>query len=341
MATKRKRKRSKRLTKAQKARRKRALGVGVTLVLGLLYALVGPQLRELAGLAGTPVPEREDHFRVVSWNLANFRGDPEDHDLDRIQAVVAELDPDVLAVQEIKDPEALAALLPEFELHISAKGGRGHQKLGVAWRRDRVELIEAKEHAELSIGGRVRPALAAYLRARDGGPDLWVVVVHLKAMPDGVELRRQQWPMLAELAGTLTEGEPQIAAADTDLIVLGDFNSTGPREAGRGGPAIEQAEAAEVLAEAGLRRLTNETGCTAYYDGQRRDAWKEPSEIDLVWARALDESLAADAQVHSGTHCASERCADVRSTEAYPLHDYAMVSDHCPVVVDLARADDD
>ena len=335
---KRKRK-SKRLTKAQKARRKRLVGVGLTILAGLAWAVFGPELREVGGLAGAPVPERGDHFRVVSWNLANFRGAASDHDLDRIREVIAELDPDVIAVQEIKDREALAAILPEYELRISDKGGRGRQLLGVAWRRDRVELVEAKEHAELSIGGRVRPAFAAYLRGRDQGPDLWIVVVHLKAMPDGIELRRQQWPMLVELAATLDEGEAP--ATDTDLIVLGDFNTTGPREAGRGAPAIEQAELATVLESAGLRRLVNETGCTAYYDGQRRDAWKEASEIDLVWARGLKESLQSDAKVHSGTHCAAKRCEDARSTEAYPLHDYAHVSDHCPVIVDLARADDD
>lgn len=340
MGSKRKRNKRRRLTKAQRARRKRLAALAFTVVGGLVWAAYGPELRELGGLAGAPVPARDDEqFRVVSWNLANFEGDTSDHDLDRIREVVDALDPDVIAVQEIKNPQALAALLPGFALHISDKGGRGHQRLGVAWRRDRVELVEAQEHAELSIGGRVRPALAAYLRAREGGPDLWLVVVHLKAMPDGVELRRQQWPMLVELAGELTEGETP--APDTDLLVVGDFNSTGPRAAGRDGPAIEQAEAAGILASAGLRRLTNHTGCTAYYDGKRRDAWKEPSEIDLVWARGLAESLTPDATVYSGTHCAAHRCNDVRSTEAYPLHDYAFVSDHCPVIVDLTRADDD
>ena len=90
-----------------------------------------------------------------------------------------------------------------------------------------------------------------------------------------------------------------------------------------------------------MRRLTNATGCTAYYDGQRRDAWKEPSEIDLIWARGLAEALPANAQAASGTHCAAQRCEDARSTEAYPLYDYAFVSDHCPVVLDLLREDDD
>jgi hypothetical protein len=124
-------------------------------------------------------------------------------------------------------------------------------------------------------------------------------------------------------------------------LIVGDFNTTGPVGAGARGPAIEQAELAQVLAGEQLRRLHNASGCTAYYDGQRRDAWQEPSEIDLVWARDLAESIHPDTQVRSGTHCAEERCRDFRSTDAYPVRDYELVSDHCPVVLDLSRADDD
>ena len=324
-------------SRSKKARRSKIkwASLGAAALTAGLWVGYGPQLRELSGLVGEDVPGRGDSLRVVSWNLANFRGDPEDHDLERIAEVIEELDADVIAVQEIKDPEALAALLSEYELRISDKGGRGRQLLGVAWRPDRVELLTSEEHAELSIGGRVRPALSAYLRGRGGGPDFWLTVVHLKAMPDGLELRREQWPTLAKLADGARETEHY---ADEDLLILGDFNTTGPPG---GGPPQEQAELAKILAPSGLRRLSNSTGCTCYYDGERRDAWKEASEIDLVWARGFAESLTEDAAVRSGTHCAAKGCQDFRSTRAYPLRDYASVSDHCPVIVDLERADDD
>lgn len=341
VAAKRKSKRRrKRPSKRQRRQRQRLALVLLTLAGALLWAWLGADVRERIGLEGDGPPRRGEAVRVVSWNLANFRGAASKHDLERMREVIETLDPDVIAVQEVKDPDALAELLPGWTLHLSSKGGRGHQLLGLALRPERVELLDSAEHPALSVGGRVRPAYAAYLRARDGGPDFWLVVVHLKAMSDGLELRReQQWPALAELASSLIDATP--GSKDRDLMILGDFNTTGPPGAGARGPALEQRELAEVLAAAQLRRLTNATGCTAYYDGQRRDAWKEPSEIDLVWVRDLAESLAAEAQVHSGTHCAAERCADFRSTDAYPLRDYESVSDHCPVVVDLTRADDD
>ncbi|MFO7564717.1 MAG: endonuclease/exonuclease/phosphatase family protein [Enhygromyxa sp.] len=308
------------------------------LLSAITWMWLGADFRELIGVS-SPQPARgEDRLRVVSWNLANFAGDPERHDLERIREVIAKLDPDVLALQEIKDGEALSALLPEWELIVSERGGRGHQRLAIAWRRDRVTLLASEEHPELSIGGRVRPGLSGYLRGREGGPDFWLVVVHLKAMPDSLALRRdEQWPRLLELAEDLV-GKPGPGQGDSDLLIVGDFNSTGPPGST---PAVEHDELDRTLGPAGLRRLPSATGCTAYYDGKRRDAWKEPSEIDLIWVRELRESLGPEASVFSGTHCAASRCRDFRSTVAYPVRDFASVSDHCPVVVDLLRADDD
>lgn len=324
-------KRRRRPNKHERQRRLRWFTLGLVVVIAIAWIWLGAGIRELAGISGPGPEPRGKALRVVSWNLANFNGKASEHDLARIREVIAELDPDVLALQEIRDPKALAALLPDWELRVSDKGGSGQQRLAIAWRGDRVTLIESEEHPQLSLGGRVRPGLSGYLRGTDGGPDFWLLVVHLKAMPDSIDRRREQWPRLLEIAEATAE-------RDRDLLIVGDFNSTGPPG---GKPEIEQRELDSALGPVGLRRLHCATGCTAYYDGQRRDSWKEPSEIDLIWARDLAESLSDDAKVHSGTHCAASRCRDFRSTDAYPVRDYEMVSDHCPVVVDLVRADDD
>lgn len=318
----------------RQVQRRRLLKLAAVLVAVLGWALLRAQLAEPLGLDGARAQQRADAFRVISWNLANFRGDPDEHDLERMAEILGELDPDVIAVQEVKDPAALAKLLPAFELRLSEAGGRGGQHLGIAYHRERVELLAASEHPELSLDGRVRPALSAYVRGREGGPDLWLLVVHLKAMSRGIEERREQWPMLAAIAERLPAATPD-AAPDRDLLVLGDFNTTGCAD-GKG-PAGEQAELATVLAPAGLRRLPNATGCSAYYEGGRRDAWKEPSEIDLIWVRGLEGWLAPEPQVFSGTMCAALACTQARSTEPYPLRDYAFVSDHCPLILDLDR----
>jgi endonuclease/exonuclease/phosphatase family metal-dependent hydrolase len=318
------------------------LRAALTLALALVFAgfwwAFGDRLRDDLGLAGSPVPEREDNLRVVSWNLENFTGDPASHDLERLREVIAELDPDVLALQEINDPRAIAELLPEFELLASNGGGRGHQKVAIAWRPDRVERIAGPiEHPELSLGGRVRPGLSAYLRGREG-PDLWLVVVHLKAMSDGIDQRRGQWNELVVIAEAAQRRPVGIDPPDLDLLIVGDFNSTGPTD---GTWSDEQRELATALAPAQLQRIPSHDGCTAYYDGRRRDAWKEPSEIDLMWVRGLNESLDGATRLWTGTHCARRSCQPFRSTDAYPEPDYEGLSDHCPVVLDLTRADDD
>ncbi len=330
------------MARRRRARRRRSrLLRGRSLLSALLvlliaaYALWGEQLRERLGLRGDRPPDKGAALRVVTWNLRNF---PDEHqDLELLRARLESLDADVIAVQEIKEPAALRALLPQWKLAISGRGGRGRQKLGVLYNPARVELVgEPAEHDELSLGGRVRPAFSAYLRARGGGPDFHLVVVHLKAMTEGYSQRAQQWPMLASIVGSLQENDR--GGGDQDVLVVGDFNTTGPP----GGDTAEELRALEDLfGSAGLRRLPSARGCSTYWDGPRRDAWQEPSLLDLVWVGDLAEAMGGDAQAAALGHCARHRCEAFRSTDAYPDLDFETVSDHCPVIVDLAFADDD
>lgn len=271
-------------------------------------------------------PAKGERLRVVTWNLRNFP-DPQ-QDLARLRERLTALDADLLALQEIHDPAALQALLPGWDLRLSQRGGRGHQRLGIAFDPGVFELVApAREHPELSQEGHVRPGLSAYLRARAGGFDFHVLVVHLKAKADGYGLRRRQWPALAELARDLLRRDP-------DLVVLGDFNATGP--AG-GAPADELAELERMLGPLGLRRVPPEEPCSAYWDGARRDAWQEPSLLDLVWVAGMADALGPADRARSLHHCARHACRAFRSTDAYPEPDFADLSDHCPVAVDLAQ----
>lgn len=285
----------------------------------------------MAGLGSELVAPKGDQLRLVSWNLGNFPRD--DQDLDRLRERLLALEPDVVAVQEIKDPQTLRDLMPEWELAISEQGGAGHQRVGFLYDPRTIELVgEPSEHREITMKGRVRPAFHAYLRRLPAGPDFHAVVVHLKARPDGLALRREQWPRLAKvLAGFTREG-------DADLVVLGDFNTTGPKD---GSPDQELGELDAALSAASLRRLPNPAGCSAYWDGRRRDAWQEPSLLDLAWVGGLAESSAAAASVTVLGPCARYGCDAFRSTDAYPDLDYERVSDHCPIVVDLAAGRDD
>jgi len=300
-------------------------------LLVLVYWWVGDRVREQLGLPGDgAAPPRTPGLRVVTWNLHNF---PEpSQDQTRLQSRLTGLGADLLAVQEIHEPAALQALLPGWQLAISEHGGRGQQRLGVAFDPHALELLApAREHAELSMRGHVRPGLSVHLRAHGGGPDFHVLVVHLKAMRDGHPLRVQQWSLLADLAGDLLHRDP-------DLVLLGDFNPTGPVG---GSPEDELLALEAILGPLGLRRVVGPEPCSAYWDGTRRDSWKEPSLLDLVWIAGLDESDSEAAKTRPLHHCARHRCQAFRSTDAHPEPDFADLSDHCPVVVDLAAGQDD
>lgn len=303
------------------------------LVAGLVCLHAGLH-HPLARLRGLTVPAAQTPgLRVVSWNLRNFPGA---HDMDRLRARLDALDPQVLALQEVLDPDALPSLRPGFHWHASVHGGRhGPQRLVLGWDPAAVELLEPREHASLTMDGRVRPALSAYVRSRHAGPDFHLVVVHLKATRDGHQVRRAQWPRLAAAVADRRAAGP---VDDEDVLVLGDFNAAGGPQVT---PAQERAALADALAPAGLRPWTLVGGCTAYWDGRRRDAWWEPSQIDLVWSRDLSEVPESRRQAWPGTHCARHRCEPIHASESHPEPDLHPISDHCPIVVDLPAYDDD
>ncbi len=313
---------------------RRQLWTVAFVVLGVVVYRFGvvPLLRK-AGAPGLArpleVPDKGAGVRVVSWNLHNFvkkRATAE------LAAALTALDADILVLQEIRNPTALKALVPGKTVLSTEKGGRGGQRLAVVLDPDRVEVLDGPHELEsLTMGGPVRPGFRLKVRAIPKGPDFHVLAVHLKARPEGQELRRKQWPRLRE------EVKRATADGETDILVLGDFNTTGdgPADAGTEVRALTAA-----LDPSDLRHLPLEPECTAYWDGKQRDAWKEPAILDHVFVGDLAESLGQDATARPIAHCAQHGCDNLRSTDAYPNRTYAL-SDHCPVIVDLVPADDD
>lgn len=330
---------------------RRALSAALVLLLVGLYAIFGGSFRALVGLEGAAPPAASDTtLRVITWNLRNFP-EPEE-DLELVRSTVEVLQPALLVVQELRDPDALAALFPEHRVLASTRGGRGGQKLAFVYDPARLEPTgPTVEHLELTLGGSVRPAFAAPFRVRGAGfggdtedkgaqLDFVAIAVHLKAMPDGLELRRAQWSALASIVDAIRgarDGALVGSSGEPDVIVLGDFNPVGgPRDEPSGVDAPDElADLTKALGRAGLRPVPSDLPCTAYWDGVRRDAWKEPSVLDLVWVAGFDTVLAEGARTHVGGFCAKARCEPLRSTAAQPEPALELVSDHCPVVLDI------
>jgi len=258
---------------------------------------------------------------VMSWNLENFPGD---HDVTAMAGRIAAIDPHVVAVQEVLDPAAFASLAPDRRATLSVRGGARDQKLGLLVDGD-TEVADVVEHATLEHGGRVRPALSSHVSV--GAVDFHLVVVHLKATPEGLSIRRLQWAALADLLARIT------LHPDRDVIVVGDFNTTGNGEFS----ATDERDAlAAVLQPLGVRPVPIDGGCSAYWDGRRRDAWLEPALLDLVFVRGFE---GADLRARTIGACAAHACAPLRSTQTHPDPDIAGTSDHCPLVLEIHAPD--
>lgn len=280
--------------------------------------------------AAVPSPQ-DAGLRIVCWNLRNFPGD---HDLPHLRARLDALAPQVLALQEVLDPAAATALRPGFRWHVSQLGGRNGQHVMIGWDPDAVEVLDPVEHEALTMDRRVRPGLSAYVRTHGPGPDFHLVVVHLKATRHGEAVRREQWPRIAQAVAQRQATTP----ADDDVLVVGDFNVAG----GASTTSAQELAALELaLAPAGLALWETVGGCTAYWDGRRRDSWWEPSRLDLVWGAGWTEVAPSERRTWPGTHCARHRCAPFTASEHHPDPDMHGISDHCPIVIDLPLRDDD
>jgi len=257
---------------------------------------------------------------VATFNIRDFGAET---DMKRLAALVREVDPDVLAIQEVQDPKkpaALARALTTGDRRYAAIVSRCGGKLKLALLHDttRVRLTGTEEIPELDPDrGRCdegdRPALVARFE-RDGRP-FRLVVVHLAAggERERVERRKEQWKKIHALVARLR------AASSDPVVVLGDVNSTGYLDDAHG----ERTFLRESTKAAGLSLETDGLACTEYFKTGDREL--SPSVLDHVVSTPGAVRFATP-KVHG--YCAALSC---RRHQGAPPSDYTEVSDHCPV----------
>ncbi len=305
-----------------------------------------------------PSPPAPGNLRIVAWNVRNFPRDerPQYPDLGYsrrtnerdLVAVLAGLDAHVIGLEEIRDPARFGKILARAggERHawrtaFTRGGGRWGQHVGIAWDEKVLRRVgDVREVEEVALGDPdLRPALAVYLRSvDDGGADFTVVQVHLRAGRKGYGTRLRQYRALASwVRGWLEEVD------DCDVIVQGDFNTTGPSGEGLGDwkerLAAELAEADRILGEAGLRRLPNASGCSEYWEGPGdRDGVQQPSELDQVYLGGMEE-LDGSVPLAAWLHCARYGCSPFVSRPGEEDGTFWDVSDHCPLTFEIRNVD--
>ncbi len=304
----------------------------------------GPSVGEMP-----PAPPGADHLRIASWNVRNFPLDerPQDRDLGYsrrtnicdLQEALAGLDAHILGLQEVNDtrrfPPILRRAYPDRKMGIrfSAGGGRHGQHLAIAWDVGALELLSEPVDIDATIfEAGMRPAFAAHFRSRrQSGLDFTVIVVHHESGPRNFGDRRKQNRALADWIEARVQ-----EIDDPDVILLGDFNTTGSP---RGGIDGELQSMDAILGRAGLRRLHNQLGCSSYWEGGGdRDGVQKPSLLDHVFLGGFGSGEPV-VPIQPWLHCARLQCADLISYPGKEDGTFWDVSDHCPLTFEIRDAD--
>jgi len=247
-------------------------------------------------------------LRAVTFNVRDF---PEsDRQVRGAFALVRELAPSLVGLQEITDPVALQRatrehLGPGWRAFVDDANRTHRVALLVDTRRH--ELRSIRTRRETMLGGAGKAALE--VRVEQRGRGLRVFVVHLKAGgSDGdAGVRAAQLEALAPLV---------VAArrAGDDALVLGDFNATGD---------ADRAALARFARATGLAWATEPLACTSYWD--RSDGCRGTA-LDHVFASSNIRDVAARGP------CETIGCDPGPRCPAF----HRDVSDHCPVAATLA-----
>lgn len=161
---------------------------------------------------------------VVTWNLENFP--LTDTTRDKVAGVLSSWEPDVVAVQEIADPDAFMGLAwqtQDYEAVLNDDPG-GYQRVGLLYNRSRVQISQVETLFFGDFNAFPRPPLKASVRVVPSGVpsfDFTLVVVHLKAMMDEESEERRR-VACAKLDTWIRQQLAQ--SAEKDIIVAGDFN---------------------------------------------------------------------------------------------------------------------
>jgi|GEM_PF-1422452 len=318
----------------------------------------------------SPAPPKTGNLRIATFNIRNFPkdvmgvADPDagadggaaaapdrdtrppplvrkqtETDEDALLDILAKLDFDVLAVQEINDTARFDDVLGR----LGARTGKSYaaayslewdhpQHVGLVVRTDHVRLEEPRVHPEVATRATLRAALSArVVSTKSGGADFDVVVVHLASGDTGgrATLRAQQAAEMAKVVAALRSKH-----GDGDVVVLGDMNTArGEQEL----PAFESALASEGT---GLARAEPESTCSTYHTKGPQNPVLEPSFIDHVFLASLAERDTS-VPLTAGAHCFERACKPFESDSKDHGTSYWSVSDHCPVYFEITDEDRD
>jgi endonuclease/exonuclease/phosphatase family metal-dependent hydrolase len=291
--------------------------------------------------------------RLATWNVRWFPdGVAEDTtstnqrtNVGWLACAIAYLNVDAIALEEVKSESRSASALNALVDRLTELTRKPHvyrldscpdensQHLAWVINESLVKASGFRNHAAINPSGeacaaRLRPGFGVNL-SFPGGLDLHAIAVHLKSgreRSDFLQRRRS-------IKGIgVAASEVERSLGDTDVVVLGDFNTMGCD----GCPQVERgaAEALDVdTALAGLRlpmrRIPSTLGCSHYYQS-------EPALLDHVLVTSKTAELPLSTKVEVEGYCRDLQCEPRTGSLPSAARE---LSDHCPIVVEVLDRD--
>lgn len=171
---------------------------------------------------GGAAPEATDEASLITWNLESFpltASAPA-----QAVALLTELAPDVVALQEIADEDAFDDLVASLDGYAGVMNDDpgAYIRVGLLWRTDRVTVSDVETLFPDDWYAFPRPPLKAHVTIDGTTPvDFVTVVLHLKAQLDAESEARRRAGCEALDAWVRAE---QSAGAEQDYVLVGDLN---------------------------------------------------------------------------------------------------------------------
>ena len=285
--------------------------------------LVKEQIIEIGTFNIEWFPCKDDGQLMKKYGI-ELRYPPEGQSTDMIAlfGLLKKLDIELLAVEEIVDPQMFADsakkyLGEQFNFIYSTLGG--DQKIGFLYDSNVLKAEgDPKTYIEVALSStsRLRPALGVYFKVIPSGFDFHAIVVHLKSSPRGWDLRKKQWAVLEDILTELPK-----KSGDNDVILMGDFNNVSK---------LRTAEFDTIMQLLNFHRATLDIkeGFSNYWQPDYKNERIEGSLIDHIFISDDAKIEFIENSTKVGGMCADGSFEYVG--DSIPEYFYK-ISDHCPV----------
>lgn len=291
--------------------------------------------------------------RIATWNIRYFpdavEGEQPDADeatdVAWVACAIASLDVDILVVQEFKNSQAALAKQQElveglnaltggdWQLELAQCAPTDVQHPGFLFDSSRVSGEAFREIPSLNpdpvCSNAVSPGFGGYFSIA-GGPDFHLIAVHGQTGPSQTSFEKRA---LITAAIESVVSDAYAINPDQDIVFAGDFNTVGCETCD---PVLsnedEVAELGQSVAafDPSLTLIPKTEACTRVAD--------DMPHIDHMLVASTMAEVPAGSQVHVSGICEEIGC----DRQVNWLEDaYDRLSDHCPLLLDLAELDDD